>query len=311
LEKSRPIWNRSSIGVNNLARWSRHQSADAPKKDSVSVDIQERQSGTDSNSWQNEALVNRTLGASRAVRVNARTNMVTYFENGVPKSKWKVATARAGKATPKGVFAIHQKEVCPPWNNGEGKSAAACAANNPLGKKALWFHEARIFGLHGVDMAHVSSVTDSNPRNRDQSSGCVRNHPSNIEWLFERVQTGTPVVVGLWDQDPAVVDCSGDSSKCSGSNQPGQGGGGTLLPKALPDTCNLNVSQGVGRARVRSEANTTSALVDELVRENQIKLVKEQKGQTVSGSDIWYAVEYTLNGPKKGFVHSSLVDCSR
>jgi lipoprotein-anchoring transpeptidase ErfK/SrfK len=180
-------------------------------------ETQARKQGTDSNSWQNEALVTRTLGASRAIRINARTNMITYFENGTPKSKWKVATARAGKATPKGIFSIHQKEVCPPWNNGQGKSAAACAANNPLGKKALWFQEGRIYGLHGVDAGHLSSVTDPNPRKRDQSSGCVRNHPSNIEWLFERAQVGTPVVVGLWDTDPAVVDCSGNSSKCVGS----------------------------------------------------------------------------------------------
>ena len=39
LEKSRPIWNRSSIGVNNLARWSRHQSADAPSEILFVVDL--------------------------------------------------------------------------------------------------------------------------------------------------------------------------------------------------------------------------------------------------------------------------------
>lgn len=272
-------------------------------------DLNERAPGTSSTSWQNQTLVNNSLGASRAVRINARTNYLTYYENGVPKSKWKVATARPGKETPKGIFAIHAKDVCPPWSL-NGISAAGCADNNPLGKKALWFFEGGIYGMHGVDLGHLSSVTAANPRDRDQSSGCVRNHPENIEWLFNHVNVGTPVVVGLWDSDPAVVDCSGNAAACSG-NGPGVGGGGSLLPNALPAWCAINVSEGAGRGNVRSQANTTSTVVSELKRDSKVKVVRKEAGQSVAGSADWYFVEFTLGGPKTGYLHSSLLDCTR
>lgn len=281
--------------------------------------VQERLWGTTSTSWQDPARVAASLGAARAVRINARTNYLTYYENGTPLSKWKVATARPGKETPKGIFAVHAKDVCPPWSLG-GVSAAPCAPNNPLGKKALWFESGYTYGMHGVNEAGLWSVTADNPRDRDQSAGCVRNHPENIDWLFERVSVGTPVVVGLWDTDPAVVDCSGHAALCGGV-PPSDGDGDdngedntgdSLLPTTLPQWCSVNVSAEPGSyANVRASSSTSSAVVATLDRQSRIRVESEAKGQVVGGSDDWYYVTFTLGGDKAGYIHSSLIDCTR
>ena len=281
------------------------------KVEEADSEAQERLAGTDDSSWSNATLVDKTLAASRALRVNKRTNYVTYYENGTALSKWKIATGRAGKPTPSGIFAIHTKQVCPPWNNGKGLSAAACAANNPLGAKALWFYTGTIYGLHGVDLPNVSSVTDANARNRDKSSGCVRNHPQNIEWVFAKVSVGTPVVVGTWNTDPTVVDCSGDSSKCVSSGTPGQGGGGALLPSKLPAKCALNVSPGAGIANIRSASATSASVVGQLGRNDRIELTSTVVGASVNGSSNWYTVNFGASNSQSGFIHSSLVDCTR
>lgn len=276
-------------------------------------ELQERVPGTASSSWQNEALVQRYLQTSAAVRVNARSNYATYYENGQALSKWKVATGRIGKGTPKGIFVVHQKETCPPWNNGRGRSAGACAADNPLGEKALWFHNGRIYGMHGIsagNAAAVRSVTASDPRQRDASSGCVRNHPENIEWLFARAKTGMPVIIGLWDTDPDVVDCSGNAALCKGSGDP-RGGGGPLLPQQIPAECAVNVSEFGGLANIRDAANLSSNIVTQLERTDRIKITKEQEGQSYAGSNLWYQIQFEANNGGQGYLHSSLVDCLR
>jgi hypothetical protein len=281
-----------------------------PKAKEKETAVKERAPGTDSSSWQNDEEVQEFLNDKVSVRVNARTNYLTYYENGAPMAKWKVATARSGKTTPRGMFLAHMKEKCPPWNNGAGKSAAACAADNPLGEKAIWWHDARIYGLHGVNQANIDSVENDDARSRDQSSGCVRNHPNNIEWLYQRAFVGMPVVVGTWDADPNVPDCSGQAD-CSVQTAASTDDDNSMLPKALPTWCYMNVAPVAGRARVRTSTSTASQIVDELAREAKIKLESEVQGEEVRGSKDWFKVSYTLGGNKAGFIHSSLVDCAR
>lgn len=271
-------------------------------------EVNERISGTGSESWQDTAIVNKTLNAPNAVRVNLETNFVTYYENGTPMAKWMVATARQGKETPKGIFAIHWKDVCPSWSL-NGRSAAGCAENNPLGKKALWFFEGGVYGLHGVDLANIKSVTSRNTQDRYRSSGCIRNHPENIDWLFDKVSEGTPVVVGSWNTDPNVVDCSGNAAACSKST-PASGGGDSLLPLSTPQWCAINVSED-GLANVRSQPSTSGEIVSSLDRQSRVQVIQKISGQAVNGSTDWYSVKYTLGGPKSGFIHSSLLDCTR
>lgn len=271
-----------------------------------------RVSGTDSNAWQNESLVKRYLGAERAVRVNARSNYATFYKKGVPYSKWKIATGRSGKGTPKGIFLVHQKEECPPWWNGRDKRAGPCADNNPLGRKALWFHEGRIYGLHGVNEAPgpLDSVQNENPRVRDASSGCVRNHPQNIEWLYANLPLGAPVIVGLWDKDPDVPDCSGNAANCVGGEGIIVSGGGSLLPESLPRKCNINVSYEGGIANIRDAPSLNSQVIDGLRKNDIIDLQEEVEGTSVKGSSKWYRAINFSNASQDAYIHSSLVDCA-
>lgn len=272
--------------------------------------IQERVPGTDADSWKNEALVAETLAGANGVRVNVRSNYATYFENGQARAKWKVATARPGKSTPRGIFSIHHKDVCPPWSL-NGSSAGPCAAGNPLGKKALWFNSGFSYGLHGVNAGAIWSVSDPNPRNRDQSSGCVRNHPENIEWLFEKVQVGTPVIVGAWDRDPDVVDCSGNASLCEQGFSPNidlDGGSSDLLvsePSHLPAECKIAVA-AQSFANLRAVADTASESVSVLIRGQSVIVNERMIGESLEGNSVWYQVDV---GEQRGFVHSSLLSC--
>lgn len=268
--------------------------------------LQERVPGTSASDWSHAQITSQVLAEPVAIRINARTNMITYFEGGQPKSKWKVATGREGYGTPKGVFRIHHKDVCPPWSRG-GVSAGPCAPDNPLGKKALWFNEGFTYGMHGVDAGHLWTVTASNPRDRDQSSGCVRNHPENIEWLFARVSIGTPVVVGLWDEDPSVIDCSGKASLCDGRST-----GTERLPSRFPSWCGLSLSDHDGLANVRMDPRTNAEIVNQLSQGARVRITERVIGESVAGDAAWFAVSYTLSGREQhGFLHSSLIDCTR
>lgn len=268
-------------------------------------EVQERVSGTAENSWQNADLVRELLSEAQAIRVNARTNYATYYVGGKPVSKWKVATGRLDDPTPKGTFRIHHKESCPPWNNGRGKKAGPCAADNPLGKKAVWFHQGALYGLHGVNDAGLNSVTTNDPRQRDASGGCVRNHPSNIEFVYANVAVGTPVVIGLWQDDPSVKDCSGNGTACSSSD----GQGSTTTP-ATPKGCHVTVSDPAGLARVRSAASTSSDVLDELPGLTEVQVTSSVTGETVQGSPNWLQIRYRIGTEQKtGFVHNSLIRC--
>jgi hypothetical protein len=281
----------------------------------------ERTPGTSVSSWQDKALVDAALGKSTAVRINSRTNYITYYEGGKPLAKWKVATGRPGKETPIGIFAVHSKDVCPPWSK-DGVSTPGCSPDNPLGKKALWFHESFVYGMHGVNWGAIDSVTASNPRDRDRSSGCVRNHPENIEWLFKKTSVGTPVVVGLWDTDPAVTDCSGSAALCEKAASGGETAPvptpppaepvtpvnpNPLKPETFPAACLVNVSSA-GVANLRPSASTAGGAVAQLERQAAITVTEEVQGEAVSGSTSWYVVTVDSDGTQ-GFLHSSLVDC--
>jgi hypothetical protein len=156
---------------------------------SVSVVQCKTNSGAEDSSAKERDSSADPLGEPMGLRVNLDSNMATFFENGVAIKKWKVASARndGRSATPTGKFRFHEMTTCVRWTSTRnGASAGPCAADNPLGFRALWFNSST-FGLHGVDSAHISSVTSESAESRRQSSGCVRNHPENIKWLTEKV----------------------------------------------------------------------------------------------------------------------------
>lgn len=129
------------------------------------------------------------------ILINLSTNTLSYVENGQPLRRWNVGTARAGKVTPTGWFEVEEKELCPPYfgSNDHPTYIPGCDIDNPFGKKILWFID-HTFGIHGTNQPWL--IDDSTTANdRRVSGGCVRNAPENIEWLFERVKVGTPILI--------------------------------------------------------------------------------------------------------------------
>lgn len=178
------------------------------------------------------------------MRINLTTNMATFYQDGKAIRSWKVATARDDQksVTPEGRFRFHQLTTCVPWiSTRKNATSAPCAGDNPLGFRAMWFLSAK-YGLHGVDSSHLDSVQAKTASARRKSSGCVRNHPKDIEWLtnkvaglygttpvqlseavkkkvtkyFSPVASGLALEVGRWDKDDPI------SASSSASSSPGK-----------------------------------------------------------------------------------------
>lgn len=131
---------------------------------------------------------------ARKIVVNITTNRLSYYENGQLVDSWNIGTARAGKVTPVGTYAVRQKEKCPPYFGSKGDhNTPGCTPENPFGRRVLWFI-GNLYGIHGTNQEYLlSSSTTANQRR--VSGGCVRNPNNKIEWLFDRVKVGDPIIV--------------------------------------------------------------------------------------------------------------------
>jgi hypothetical protein len=136
---------------------------------------------------------------SRTIVVNLLDNRLYYLEGGELERHWNVGTGRnlGGNRTPSGRFHIEVKDVCPPYW-GHSVQIPGCAAGNPLGPKALWFHGEYLYGLHGTTAPELLAEGTC-AASRRVSGGCVRNVNSEIEWLFERAEVGDEVRVDYFD----------------------------------------------------------------------------------------------------------------
>ncbi len=103
-----------------------------------------------------------------------------------------VATGQAAWPTPLGHFEIVVKQVNPWWYPPTQDSWAAGAKpvppgpGNPLGTRWMGLSAPGV-GIHGTD--EPWSIGHS------ESHGCIRMQVPSAEWLFNRVQIGTPVFI--------------------------------------------------------------------------------------------------------------------
>jgi hypothetical protein len=128
-----------------------------------------------------------------SIEINMSTNRLAFYRGNTVIRSWNVATARAGKVTPTGNFKVQIKETCPPYFGSLGdKNVPGCSSANPLGTRALWFHQGTIYGLHGTsEPGLIADGTTADQRRL--SAGCIRNTNANIEWLYNQVKVGTPI----------------------------------------------------------------------------------------------------------------------
>lgn len=131
------------------------------------------------------------IGAAILVRVSEQK--LYYYENATLVGTYKVSTGTSGYPTPLGRFRVVEKIMNPSWvnpaPNGWGKDMPARIGpgpGNPLGTRALALNSPGIL-IHGT--------TKVNLLGSPASHGCVRMAGSDIEGLFPKVPTNTPVFI--------------------------------------------------------------------------------------------------------------------
>ncbi len=140
------------------------------------------------------------------ILIRTNENRLYHYENGALVRAYSVATGTPQYPTPKGRFQITLKRFRPTWVNpdpgGWGASLPPSippGPGNPLGTRALNINSPGI-RIHGT--ANVASLGTA------ASHGCIRMSIAESEALFDRVETGTPVIIipgpGVIKPAPAV-----------------------------------------------------------------------------------------------------------
>jgi lipoprotein-anchoring transpeptidase ErfK/SrfK len=109
------------------------------------------------------------------------------------RKSYGVAVGQPAYPTPRGLFAIQDKQVNPVWSvpnspwAGElqGTTVEGGSAANPL--KARWMGIANGVGIHGTGEDYSIGTRASH--------GCIRMHVPDVIDLFQRVPVGTPVLI--------------------------------------------------------------------------------------------------------------------
>jgi lipoprotein-anchoring transpeptidase ErfK/SrfK len=131
-----------------------------------------------------------------AIVIRRASNKLILYRPGGPKGmtvkrKFGVATGQAAYPTPLGNFEIVSMQRDPWWRPpdsdwAEGAEPIPPGPGNPLGTRWMGL-SAPAVGIHGTpDAASIGYSA---------SHGCIRMLVPEAEWLFERVEEGTPVYI--------------------------------------------------------------------------------------------------------------------
>ncbi|NRA67231.1 MAG: L,D-transpeptidase [Pseudobacteriovorax sp.] len=169
----------------------------------------------------NQALVNQALSSTYAFRLNLTTNRASFYENGIVRDQWNIATGditgdyhdSEKHFTPTGVFSVDRLTYCPVWRPSRVVDPAtgektrdnairqqvfaanpevygACGSRNPLGHYMIAFQGP--YYMHGNSN---ESVLKREPAERRRvSGGCVRSPNTIIKSYFHRVMASIPGV---------------------------------------------------------------------------------------------------------------------
>jgi lipoprotein-anchoring transpeptidase ErfK/SrfK len=209
-----------------LQRWTKNfaKRFDVQRKDSAIV-LRDGRPEVTSSSTGRKLLADQTRTAIRAAAVNndgspvalpvrrltprvtekqvglaivikrASNRLVLYRPGGRKgmrvKRRFGIATGQASFPTPLGNYEIVSKQRNPWWNPPDSDWARGAepippGPGNPLGTRWMGI-SAPAIGIHGTpDAASIGYSA---------SHGCIRMHVPEAEWLFERVELGTPVYI--------------------------------------------------------------------------------------------------------------------
>lgn len=134
----------------------------------------------------------RTVATFGPVIVIRRAvNELRYYEGAKLMRKFGVATGQAIYPTPLGSFEIVDMQRNPWWRPPDSSWAKGLkpippGPGNPLGTRWMGLSAPGV-GIHGTpDAASIGYSV---------SHGCIRMYIPDAEWLFQRVELGTPVVI--------------------------------------------------------------------------------------------------------------------
>ncbi len=139
-------------------------------------------------------VTEKSVGLAIVIK-RASNRLVLYKPNGAKKMrvkrKFDVATGLAAYPTPLGSYEIITKQRNPWWRPpdsdwAKGAKPIPPGPGNPLGTRWMGT-SAPAVGIHGTpDAASIGYSA---------SHGCIRMRVPQAEWLFERVDVGTPVYI--------------------------------------------------------------------------------------------------------------------
>jgi hypothetical protein len=129
-----------------------------------------------------------------AVTVSREEKKVRVFKDGKLVTSYGVAVGEPRYPTPMGRFSVQGMQKDPPWNVPQSDWAGDMAGQTIPGGDPRNPLVARWIGFNGSVGFHGTKSLES--LGHAASHGCVRMNPSDVIDLFERVQVGTPVLVG-------------------------------------------------------------------------------------------------------------------
>lgn len=131
-------------------------------------------------------------GTGKVIVIRRESKELRLYAGATLKRVFHVATGQSSYPTPLGRWTIVNKQRDPWWYPPQGSAWAAGkepvppGPGNPLGTRWMGL-SAPLVGIHGTpDAASIGYSA---------SHGCVRMLISQAEWLFDRVEIGTPVFI--------------------------------------------------------------------------------------------------------------------
>ena len=131
-----------------------------------------------------------TENDKRPTVVVRRGSRTLYFYKGKKLVRqFQVAVGQTAYPTPLGRFDIVTKQVDPTWippNStwAQGLESVGPGYGNPLGTRWMGL-SSPLIGIHGTYASYSLGTAASH--------GCIRMSVSESEWLFSKVEVGTPI----------------------------------------------------------------------------------------------------------------------
>jgi lipoprotein-anchoring transpeptidase ErfK/SrfK len=124
------------------------------------------------------------------ILVNRNTFKLQFFKAGKIRT-FPIAVGQIGFSTPAGRWSVTSKQKYPTWYPppspwAAGASPVPPGPGNPLGTRWMGLN-ATFIGIHGTP--------SSGSLGSRASHGCIRMGINDAEWMFDRVEVGTPVVI--------------------------------------------------------------------------------------------------------------------